>query len=637
MPQRSRRFSIFAVQAVLTIFSALAAFELRFGFEIPSDAYQVLINYVLAALVFKLLAYHFFNLNRGWWRYVSVSDLVTITKAVVCGHLVIAGYFFIVGSTYYPRASMIIDCVLSILLLGGARLAVRLFYEYQQAPNTARRSTDKRVIIVGAGDCGIQLLRQIHSQAESGRVNVVGFLDDSPAKEKMKFLGKPVLGKIDSLVEICGQNRVSEVYIAIPSLQKKVLKSIVDLCLLAGVEFKMAPSLHDIFQAGAKMNQLREVRVEDLLGREPIALDKTKVREQIRNKIVVVTGAGGSIGSELCRQILRFQPRRLILLERSEYNLFQIERELRSRFPEGQMEAMIVDITDEAGLAEIFNRCKPQIVYHAAAHKHVSMMEINPREALRNNVIGTWKLTKVAFRFGIESFVMISTDKAVNPLSIMGFSKRLAELVVQHVGQKSKLTKFISVRFGNVLGSSGSVVEIFRKQLRAGEALTVTDREASRFFMTAPEAVELVLQAGVQGDNGEIYMLDMGQPVKIYDLAQKMIQLADPLQRQDHQIQITSLKAGEKLSEELYWESEDAIPSEIEKLFRLRTKINCDGLDQDLKSLEECLEAQETKIDWTYFLKQLVNNYDSKITTIGHSITEYELEHEEIERPHLNA
>jgi len=390
------------------------------------------------------------------------------------------------------------------------------------------------------------------------------------------------------------------------------MKSIVDLCLQAGVEFKTVPSLQDILQAGAKIHELREVRVEDLLGREPIALNKSKVREQIRDKSVLVTGAGGSIGSELCRQILQLQPRRLILLERSEINLFNIERELRARFPQTQIDTIVADITDETGISEIFTRMKPHIIYHAAAHKHVSLMEASPREALRNNVIGTWRLAKAAFRFGVESFVMISTDKAVNPLSIMGYSKRLAELAVQHIGQKSKFTKFISVRFGNVLGSSGSVVEIFRKQLKSGEPLTVTDTETTRFFMTGHEAVELVLQAGEQGGNGEICMLDMGKPVRIYDLAQRMIQLADPLGRQDHQIQITGLKPGEKLSEELYWAGEDSAPSETEKLFKLKTKVNCEGLEQSLQWLEQNLEAGTDPIDWALFLRDMVNSYDSK-------------------------
>jgi len=612
MPQRSRRFGIFAVQGSLIACSALAAFQLRFGFNIPLNLSGFVLMYMLISLAIKLPIFHYLGLSRGWWRYTSISELITIVKATFASHILIAASLFFFDGPLFPRATMIIDFFLTIVFLGGARLALRLYHEHQNAPKLGRRRSDKQVLILGAGDCGIHLLRQIQTQNENNPVNVVGFIDDSPEKEGMKFLGKPVVGGTKSLVELCSIYKISEVYIAIPSMKKTCMKSIVDLCLQAGVEFKTVPSLQDILQAGAKIHELREVRVEDLLGREPIALNKSKVREQIRDKSVLVTGAGGSIGSELCRQILQLQPRRLILLERSEINLFNIERELRARFPQTQIDTIVADITDETGISEIFTRMKPHIIYHAAAHKHVSLMEASPRDALRNNVIGTWRLAKAAFRFGVESFVMISTDKAVNPLSIMGYSKRMAELAVQHIGQKSKFTKFISVRFGNVLGSSGSVVEIFRKQLKSGEPLTVTDTETTRFFMTGHEAVELVLQAGEQGGNGEICMLDMGKPVRIYDLAQRMIQLADPLGRQDHQIQITGLKPGEKLSEELYWAGEDSAPSETEKLFKLKTKVNCEGLEQSLQWLEQNLEAGTDPIDWALFLRDMVNSYDSK-------------------------
>lgn len=612
--RRTRDWGILAFHAVLAAISALAAFQLRFDFQIPQERWNYLPVYILISLTVKVVVYQLTGLNRGWWKYFSLSDMVQIFKAVTIAHALIFAIHLLPFAPFIPRATTIIDYTFTLLLVGGARMGMRLYYERLHLPFASRRSSDKRVLIIGAGDCGIHLLRQIQT-SESERIQVIGFLDDSRQKKEMRFLGVPVLGQVKILPELVAQHRISEIYIAIPSLRKEPLKRIVDLCLQAGVTFKTVPSLQDILRDGMKLNELREVQVEDLLGREPIKLDKQIVRESLRDKVVMVTGAGGSIGSELCRQILQLTPRKLILFERSEYNLFTIERELRGKSSDVIIIPIVGDMTDVPGTREIFQNHRPHIVYHAAAHKHVHLMEVSPREAVRNNVAGTRNLAKIAFEFEVEDFVMISTDKAVRPLSIMGYSKRLAELIVQHFGQKAsgKRTKFISVRFGNVLGSSGSVVEVFRSQLSKNEPLTVTDPEATRFFMTMPEAVELVLHAGAHGANSEIYMLDMGQPVKIMDLARRMIQLTDPTGRRDFQIQITGLRQGEKLFEELYWEGENAVPSNVEKVFRLKTKVPTLGIEDYVAYLEKCLAEPSSDMSIAQELKACVENFDRQV------------------------
>jgi FlaA1/EpsC-like NDP-sugar epimerase len=602
-----RRLLIISFQAGLALISGYLAFLLRFDFAIPPARLDFLPLFLAISVSVKVLVYQWAGLNRGWWRYFSVSDMLTIIYAVTVAQALIYALHFLPFVPMIPRSTLLIDYFLTLLFLGGARMTMRMIYERTNLPFKSRRASDKRVLIVGAGDCGIHLLRQLQS-SESERVQVVGFLDDSSSKKGASFLGHSVLGTIDQIPLIASKENVTEVLIAIPSLKKSELKRIVDLCLLAGVSFKMVPSLHDILHAGARVFDLRDVRVEDLLGREPIALDKSLVRDQIRGRRVLVTGAGGSIGSELCRQILQLQPQELVMLERSEYNLFKIEREIDESGVSASVKAIVADICDEKGLETLFQKHQPEIIFHAAAHKHVSLMEASPREAIRNNVFGTLHLARLARLHRCERFVMISTDKAVNPLSVMGYSKRMAELVVQTESQLSTKTQFISVRFGNVLGSSGSVVEIFREQLRRGQPLTVTDPHATRFFMTAPEAVELVLHAGAHGENGEIYMLDMGQPVKIMDLARRMIQLCDPTGRKEIQIKVTGLKPGEKIAEELYWEAEDSVPSSMDKVFRLRTKVNDTCIQEALKVLALAVTDSETSATTT--LKSAVDKLD---------------------------
>lgn len=602
-----RRTLIFSLQFVLSLLAAFYAFALRFDFNIPLDQHRNLLTFVAVALVIKLTIYHVFNLNRGWWRFISLSDMMVIFKAVTLAQaFVVFAVFNIPFVDGFPRSVIIVDYLLTLMLLGGVRLFARICYERQIKGR--QEVGKKKVLIVGAGGAGMRILRGLQ-QNYVPDTRVVGLIDDDPVKQKMSFHGISTLGTVDDIARICRLHYIDEIFIAIPSIKKAGLQRIVDRCLEAKVPFKMIPSLAEILEYGMSIYQLREVKVEDLLGREPVRLDKSKICAELNHKVVLVTGAGGSIGSELCRQILGFNPKRLILLERSEENLFYIERELRERFPKQQIAPVIGDILNAATLERIFSQHLPEVIYHAAAYKHVPLMEENPREAIRNNVFGTRNVAEMANRFSARKFVLISTDKAVNPINVMGYTKRLAELVVQNCANNG--VEFISVRFGNVIGSSGSVVEIFQRQIQAGQPLTVTDPETTRFFMTTPEAVELVLHAGAHGTSGQVYMLDMGKPVKIIDLARKMIQLADPKSLKGLQITITGMRSGEKLTEELVWEGEDFVPSPVEKVFILKHRVLTDEIPNQLSQLKQILEMPN--VDLFAKLKSVVDEIDNGV------------------------
>ncbi len=579
------------LQSFLALLSALCAFQIIYNFQLPPSILPSLFHYLLVAVIIKVGVYQYYGLNRGWWKYASISDMLTIVKASSTAHLILFLYSLSIPSADFPWTVMLVDFLQTLLALAGARMLKRFLYETSRLQSKNGLS---RVLIVGAGDCGINLVRQIRT-SERARVDVVGFVDDAPKKSGMTFIGLPVLGSCKDIPELCAEHSIDEVYVSIPSLSKKRMGEIVDICTQAKVKFKTVPSTYDILHSGASLNELRPIEIEDLLDRDAIRLSREDISRKLQGKTVLVTGGGGSIGSELCRQILSYEPRSLIVLERSEYNLFKIEAELRKLSKKVVLVPLVADLLDPSGIRSIFSRYRPQLVFHAAAHKHVNLMEGNAREAIRNNIFGTKIIAETTLEFSGSRFVMISTDKAVRPKSIMGYSKRAAELVIQNIARQTKTTQFISVRFGNVLGSSGSVVEIFRNQLTNQEPLTVTSPDATRFFITCHEAVELILQAATHGHNGEIYMLDMGKPVSIYELAKRMIQLSDPLNRYNHQIQFTGLRPGEKLCEELYWSLEDLAPSPMEKIFRLKTRVNLEGFDFFLSHLLKSLEQVDSE------------------------------------------
>lgn len=474
---------------------------------------------------------------------------------------------------------IMLDLFTTIMVLSALRMLIRLYHEEFFAET---RGTARRVIIVGAGNAGEALLREMLRRKDTN-YQVVGFVDDDPAKQQMSIHGITVLGMVDQLPDICEKHSIDEIAIAIPSATRKQLRRVVQVCQGTKLRFSTIPSLTDIAAGKLKVSQMRDVDINDLLGREVIQLDLQQIAAFLTGKVILVTGAGGSIGSEMCRQVCAFDPKLLLLVEQSENPLFFIENELRKNYPRVPMEAVICDITDKLRVEQVFGKFHPDVVIHAAAHKHVPLMENNPGEAIKNNVIGTRTIADAADAFGASHFVMISTDKAVNPTSIMGSSKRIAEMYIQDLNSTSK-THFVTVRFGNVLGSNGSVVPIFKQQIADGGPVTVTHAEMTRYFMTIPEASQLVLQAAAMGQGGEVFLLDMGEPVKIVDLARELITLSGFRPGEDIEIEFTGLRPGEKLFEELSIVGEDKIPTKHPKIAIWKT------IQKDRKTLHAGIE-----------------------------------------------
>ncbi len=550
-----------AAFAASLAFSFLVANNMQFKQEWLVQQYPFLLLFFLAV---KLPVFGFFKQYRGWWRYVSISDLLGILRAALVSTLIIVAIWFVVllhipavrhalpsGIADVSQGVFMADLFGTILLPAGLRMIIRLYHEEFRTVEGRRL---KRFLIVGAGNAGEALLREIHRMPVID-YDVVGFIDDEPLKQGINIHGIPVLGAVDELPTICKERNIEEIAIAMPSASRQQLRHVIQVCEGTKIRFRTVPSITDIASGKLRVSQIRDVDINDLLGREVVQLDLDLIETFARGKTILVTGAGGSIGSEMCRQICQFGPQSLLLVEQAENPLFYIERELRRQFPDIPLRPIICDITDRSRVEDIFHRHHPQIVIHAAAHKHVPLMELNPGEAIKNNVLGTQVVADAADSSGATHFVMISTDKAVNPTSIMGSSKRVAEMYIQDLSRTSK-TQFITVRFGNVLASEGSVVPIFKKQIAEGGPVTVTHPEMKRYFMTIPEASQLVLQAATMGQGGEIFVLDMGDPVKIVDLAKELITLSGFRPGEDIEIVFTGPRPGEKLFEELRIEGE---------------------------------------------------------------------------------
>ncbi len=531
--------------------------------ELPKEgAFDWFTEFFLPLLVpvvaIKVTVFVVLGLHRASWRYVSLRDVFAVARGAWWSF---AGVFVLyyglqnarsIGlpiepfGEKFPDSVFVLDFAGTIALVCGTRLAVRLYHE--EVRPTAEGVMPK-LLVLGAGNAGENVVREILRMPVS-RYRVVGFLDDDDSKWGAQIHGFEVLGPIEDIKKICDQEGVDEILIAIPSATRERLRHVVELCQGTNLRFKTLPALADLIAGRASVKEIRDVEINDLLGRVPVKLDEEEIAKFIRDRVVMVTGAGGSIGSELCRQIARFEPRRLILVERAEPGLFPIDQELRRAFPRIDIEPYIADVGDRGRVERIFQQERPSVVFHAAAHKHVPMMEHNPGEAIKNNIDGTRVVADATTRFGGEKFVFISTDKAVNPTSVMGCSKRIAEMYIQALDARSD-TQFVTVRFGNVLGSSGSVIPIFKEQIARGGPVTVTHPEMVRYFMTIPEASQLVLQAASMGHGGEIFVLDMGEPVKIVDLARQMITLSGFRPDVDIKITFCGMRPGEKLYEEL--------------------------------------------------------------------------------------
>ncbi|OHB81499.1 MAG: hypothetical protein A2Z38_09615 [Planctomycetes bacterium RBG_19FT_COMBO_48_8] len=515
-------------------------------------------------LIIKLPVFGLFKQYRGWWRYVGISDLLGIFGASLVSTFIIVVLWFAIGNIPAVRISLpsglerpaegvcIADMFATVFMLGGLRIIIRLYFEEFR---TAEAGRLKRFLIVGAGNAGEALLREILRMPVT-QYDVVGLIDDDSVKQGTHIHGIPILGTVEQLPEICEEHKIEEIAIAMPSASPQQLRRVIQVCEGTKIRFRTVPSITDIASGKLRVSQIRDVDINDLLGREAVKLDMDLIEAFAKDKTILVTGAGGSIGSEMCRQLCKFNPKLLLLIEQAENPLFYIERELHKQFAEVNIKAIICNITDKTRVDEVFREYKPQVVIHAAAHKHVPLMEFNAGEAIKNNILGTQIVGDAADNCGTNNFVMISTDKAVNPTSIMGSSKRIAEMYIQDLSRTSE-THFVTVRFGNVLGSEGSVVPIFKKQIAEGGPVTVTHSEMKRYFMTIPEASQLVLQAASMGNGGEIFVLEMGEPVKIVALARELITLSGFRPGEDIEMVFTGPRSGEKLFEELSIEGED--------------------------------------------------------------------------------
>lgn len=554
-----RPLLIYIFQTTLVGTSLVFAWLLRFDFSLPYR--RVLLTSGLLLVVIRLITLSLFKLNHGWWHFASVSDALNILKAVAVGSfsfLILNRY--LLGAVVFPRSVYVLEAVLTGCLLAGARLSSRVLVESIRRDSASR---SKRVLLVGAGFAAEMVIREL--ARPNSRYLAVGCVDDDRTKIGIHIQGVPVLGTIEEMEVLVQLNSVDEILIAIPSASGKQMHRITEVCQKAKVPFKTVPTLSDIIRGDASVSQFREVRLEDLLGREPVQIDLEAVRKEIATRAVVVTGAAGSIGSELCRQILEYSPARLVCVDQSETGLYFLRLGLIAHKNGAQLVFRVADVCDAERMRSLLWEFRPEIIFHAAAYKHVPMMESNVQEAVKNNVLGLLGLVGLGDEAGCKNFVLISSDKAVNPTNIMGATKRTCELILSSRPQNGM--RCVSVRFGNVLGSNGSVVPVLTQQLHNNEPLTVTHPDIKRFFMTTREAVALVLQAFAIGKHGDILVLDMGEPIRIVDLARALIRLSG---KSEHEVEIrfTGLRAGEKLSEELFYKHEEVIPTSCEKIKR---------------------------------------------------------------------
>ncbi|MBW2081300.1 MAG: polysaccharide biosynthesis protein [Deltaproteobacteria bacterium] len=587
---RSRRlWSLVIADFFLLILAYYGAFWLRFVQEIPPHEMEVFERTVLPVVLFKLGLIVFFRCYQALGRYFSLVDFVNLTKAVVAGTgTVIIVILMANRFEGYARSVYILDGILSLFFLGGVRLAIRcvpirfslLKWRKRSGQDAAKR---RRVLVAGAGDAGEDILREVQKNGALS-IHVVGLVDDDRGKWGCSLHGRPVLGAIDDLPDIAECHQVDEVIIAMPSASGQAIRRVVNFCEAAGVPFKTLPGVGELLDGRVTVNRARDVDYRDLLRREPVPLEDEKIRAYICDRRILITGAGGSIGSELCRQIGRYKPAELILCDKTENNLYHIEIELRQTFPELNIRSVLGNVTNLKHTYHLFCAFKPQVVFHAAAYKHVPMVELNPWEAIFNNIIGTRNVLQCSHLLKAETFVMVSTDKAVRPTNVMGATKRIAEMLTGAYNHFCPATRFVTVRFGNVVGSEGSVLPMFKKQIAKGGPVLVTHPDITRYFMTIPEASQLILQAGCMGEGGEIFILDMGIPIRIVDMARDLIRLSGLRPDEDIAIEFIGLRPGEKLYEELITQGEGIVKTHHDKILVLQ------GVGQSLETLNESIK-----------------------------------------------
>ncbi len=587
----------------LSVFSVIASYMIRLELIGLPTYLSSILWMVGIALVIKPLIYYFFGIYRRVWRYASIRELVLILLAVTTASIIVSG--IMLGLFYanvfrgFPRSVLIIDWLLSMLFAGGLRFAFRLLAERSStaaigSPYKLRRK--RSVLVIGAGDAGAMVVRELKRNPQLN-MEPIGFLDDDPAKKGSVIHGVPVLEPIDEINTVLSTYHIDEALIAIPSASGDVLRKITENCRQNGIPFRTMPGLYELIGGAVSVSRLREVDISDLLRREPARLDTETLGKVLEDRVVMVTGAGGSIGRELCRQIAQLAPKRLLMLGHGENSIFSALIELKEDFPSLEILPLIADVRDLPRLSVLFERWQPEVIFHTAAHKHVPLMESNIEEAITNNILGTKNIVNAAIQFGVQRLVMISTDKAIRPVSVMGATKRIAEMLVLDAAHQHQRA-FSVVRFGNVLGSRGSVVPRFKRQIASGGPVTVTHPEMKRYFMTIPEAVHLVLQASTLSQGGENYILDMGQPVKILDLAEDLIRLSGLEPGKDIQIVFTGIRPGEKLSEDLWDKGFAYSPTPHPDIHRVDSEevISSDGLRDTVDKLVTAAQGGQPEI-----------------------------------------
>src|SRR3954468_17391550 len=594
----ARRLMQVVLDACLVAVAYLLAFTLRFDHGTPSRYQELLEASIAFVVVGKIAVFAAFGLYHKLWRFTDAKDFEAIVRAVVVASFALVVVFFLIPASAAqdpPRGVIALDFLMTLTLVAGARLVVRAAME-RRFRGPVLRKGGREVLIVGAGNGGQLVAAELRRNPELGGVPI-GFVDDDPRKAGVRVAGLKVEGTTDDLARVLDGAEPDEVIIAIPSASGELRQKVVTACRARGIPVRTLPTVFELLSGGLNlMRQVREVQVEDVLGREPMRLDTDRVGSYLAGEVVLVTGAGGSIGSELCRQISRVNPKSLILLDNAENNLFEIRRELETDRHFTRTVAVLADIKDATRIREIFGEYRPAVVFHAAAYKHVLLMEENPVEAVRNNAVATRILSAAAGESGAKRFVLVSTDKAVTPATVMGASKTLAEWAVEAAQHRFEQTRFTTVRFGNVLGSSGSVVPIFRRQIAAGGPVTVTDEAMTRYFMTIPEAVQLIIRSGNMGLGGEVYVLEMSQPVRIVDLARKMIALSGHEPDRDVAIEIIGRRPGEKLHEELFNEDEEPYPTSEDKIVAaVRPPLDPKWVEEAFSEIEELVYAGDAQ------------------------------------------
>ncbi|TYP75659.1 polysaccharide biosynthesis protein [Paenibacillus methanolicus] len=587
-----RSMLLLVVDVIIIALSICTSYLLESSGTIPNGQLDQMLIYFIVTAVISGVTMTYFRLYNRLWQYASIEEILAIAASVVwscvVSHVLMAAIF----RERIPLAISLRTMETMLLAIGAIRFGWRVFNKYRRSTSNKRKA-----IIIGAGDCGVIIAKEIMNNPNA-ELQIVGFIDDDAMKMRTRVFGIPVLGDRNQIAAVVKSTNAEEIIIAMPSVGKDQVSEIIDLCKATSAKTKIIPGLSDLITGKVSVTSLRDVDVEDLLGREPVRPDLNGIAEYVEHKIVLVTGAGGSIGSELSRQIASFKPKKLLLLGHGENSIYSIEMELRFNYPSLQLETIIADIQDRSRIDEVFRLHNPRVVFHAAAHKHVPLMERNPAEAVKNNVFGTRNVADAADKYQVERFVLISSDKAVNPSSIMGATKRMAEMYIQTLDASSQ-TKFVAVRFGNVLGSRGSVIPRFREQIMNGGPVTVTHPDMVRYFMTIPEAVQLVIQAGAFAQGGEIFVLDMGAPVKILNLAEDVIRLSGYEPYREIDIAFTGMREGEKLFEELLLNEEEITKTRHNRIFIGHPlMINRGELELQFKRLERAIgEGQQAVRD----------------------------------------